>query len=277
MMKKGLLCTLASLLLGSCLTTFAGGAIPLPPPFFSDHIKLVLNGAASIQPEPQIVNGVLSGRRDRRDNDNNGVNNNNDVFGDFAIGIGLWLPLITWNDQQINVVTFAQFLPGTNVRTRNVRRRRHHDDNNLSQRFRHRRIAFFRSNRINWGVGFNDLYAFNDYWFVEGMVGGGISWYYGKAEFVGNVNNDDEDDTLRGGGADHPNVWTLNPFVTAELGLGMKVTEKSLIMLFANAAWVDNDPTFILAANNRDDDFINVDTQQWWVLIGLQYARSIVL
>jgi hypothetical protein len=177
-MKKGLLCTLASLLLGTSLATLAGGAIPMPPPFFSDNIRLVLSGAVSIMPQTAIVEGVV----DNDDLLNVGLNDK-DVFANFAPGFEAWFPLATWNDQQINAVALTNFIPGDPSSAAHVRHHRHFDHLGHTLRVADDSV-YIKDWRLNWGIGVNYLLAFDEAWFFEAMVGAGMDMYHAKAEFI---------------------------------------------------------------------------------------------
>lgn len=192
--------------------------------------------------------------------------NDSSRYDSFSPGVELWLPLQTIDSNTFNGILFTDYIAGPSS-TFNA--------NYTSAGSAIQDITTIKTSRMNYGVGFNLIHNFDEQWFVEGMLGGGITNYSGKAEWIQRSISTANVVTVTTA-ADHPGASATTPFFQAEIGAGRQVTNKSRVFVFVSGAWAANtNPfTFVNMAGATACD-ISVNAPSRWVKAGIGLTRAL--
>lgn len=152
--------------------------------------------------------------------------------------------------------------------------------------------AQVETSRGNFGIGVNGVHYFNDIWFGEAMIGGGITRYHAIAEFItassasalvlnGVAQPIPPVATLTLGNADHPGASIYRPFGEVELGFGAVLTRHTMAYVFGQGAWTSSRNLTLASVTGfngqgNGGNFVTISVPDHWYKVGLAFAYSFI-
>lgn len=240
---------------------------------------------------------------------NNSYTGLNDTsrFNSFSPGIEFWTPVFEERDVTFNAGVFGDYIAGTNVSATNTQQTTVNTFNapsavavgvpslHTSTVTTTNYNVSIKTGRLNIGVGVNGFYNFEGPWFVEGMLGGGITRYQARAQWttktatntltnealvvtppgavVAAVTNNTNGTTFVGA-ADHPGAVSTRPFIQAEVGLGRQISARSKIYGFVSGGWSQPNSMSLESPNSA---FVSFNAPHNWYKVGVAITRNFTL
>lgn len=221
-----------------------------------DAIHAYVSASAYFGDDPTILNGFDN-------NSNIALSTNLNRRGQertFVPEMGLWLPL--WSNHEnmiVNFTAFANWIPGSKISSRGT--------NPANANFYQVDV---HHSMWNVGIGLNFLGYFTQRMFGLVMVGGGANYIDFDADFdsfIAPANHD------RGTGTSS----IYRPFVTAKVGIGANVSDKSQLLVFGRYTGACSRSLFISDNRAGQTNSVVVSAPDNWWEVGVQFTRAFSL